>query len=82
MKGQLSEGIKGQLSPMKEDQLSVVEGNEPLKGHFEAMAPPAGGHPGWAGVDLHRSYLTQSVLKVVLQKSTPPQIRQLIFYYY
>ena len=27
-------------------------------------------------------YLTQSVFKVVLQKSTPPQVRQLILYYY
>ena len=29
-----------------------------------------------------QSYLTQSVLKVVLQMSTPPEIRQLIFYHY
>ena len=27
-------------------------------------------------------YLTQSVFKVVLQMSTPPQIRQLILYYH
>jgi len=27
-------------------------------------------------------YLTQSVFKFVLQKSTPPQIRQLILYYH
>ena len=26
--------------------------------------------------------LTQNVLKVVLQKSTPPQIRQLVLYFY
>ena len=31
---------------------------------------------------LVRLYLTQSVFKVILQKSTPPQICQLIFYYY
>jgi len=29
-----------------------------------------------------RSHLTESVLKVVLQESIPPQIRQLILYYY
>ena len=29
---------------------------------------------------LHRAYLTPSVLKVVLQKSIPAQIRQIIFY--
>ena len=29
-----------------------------------------------------RTDLTESVYKVVLQKSTPPQIRQLILYYY
>ena len=29
-----------------------------------------------------RPYLTQSGLNVVFQKSTPPQIRQLILYYY
>ena len=28
-----------------------------------------------------RSYLTQTVFKVVCQKSTPPQIRQLILHY-
>ena len=27
-------------------------------------------------------YLTQSVFNVVLQKSTPPQMRQLVLYYY
>ena len=31
---------------------------------------------------LHGPYLTQSVFEVVLQKATPPQIRQLILYYY
>ena len=31
---------------------------------------------------LKEVYLTQGVSKVVLQKSTPPQIRQLVLYYY
>ena len=30
----------------------------------------------------HLFYLTQSVFKVVLQKSTPPQIREVVLYYY
>ena len=30
----------------------------------------------------YRTYLKQSVFKVVLQISTPPQIRQLNLYYY
>jgi len=29
-----------------------------------------------------RAYLTQSVFRIILQKSTPPQIRQRILYYY
>ena len=31
---------------------------------------------------INGSHLTESVYKVVLQKSIPTQIRQLIFYYY
>ena len=33
-------------------------------------------------LDAVESYPTQRILKVVLQKSTPPQIRQLILCYY
>ena len=42
----------------------------------------------WLVVPLERprgrpeSYLTQSVCRVVLHKSTPPQIRRVILYYY
>jgi len=32
--------------------------------------------------DVRVSYLTESIYKVVLQKSIPAQIRQLILYYY
>ena len=35
---------------------------------------------GLVGRHLPQAYLTDSVYKVVLQKSTPPQIRQLIRY--
>jgi len=38
--------------------------------------------PSLLGSDPPQYYLTQRVFKVVLQKSTPPQIRHLILYYY
>ena len=43
---------------------------EVFEGRLEVDPPPA-----------FRVYLTQSFFKVVLQKPTPPQIRQLILYY-
>ena len=46
----------------------------------EASSPPRASHI--AESPLHdQSYLTESAYKVVLQKSIPAQIRQLILYY-
>ena len=39
-------------------------------------------HEPARGEEVRDSYLTQLFFKVILHKSTPPQIRQLILYYH
>ena len=47
-----------------------------------AQSPPTPIPSFWLSLESRRVYLTDSVHKVVLEKSIPAQIRQLILYHY
>ena len=65
-----------------ENRTWVFRGNHHSRNRVNSSLQVAGGSHVWAkrSEQLTRAYLTQSVLKIILQELTPTQIRQLILY--